>query len=66
MLYAISFQNVSMSERVKTFKWHLITTQITPIAQILVVCILNDLNMFQLYDYIVRSTDHVPFDKVSS
>ena len=39
---------VSMRERVKTFKWNLITTQTRPIAHILVVCILNDLNLYQL------------------
>ena len=48
MLHTISFQKVSMSERVKTFKWHLIATQFRPNAHKLVVCIFNDLNMYQL------------------
>ena len=40
-IYALclSFQKVSMRERVKTFKLHLITTQIRPIAHILVVVV---------------------------
>ena len=46
----MSLQKVSVSERVKTFKWHLIATQLRPNAQILDVCILNDLNVCQLYD----------------
>ena len=48
MLYIMSLQQVSMSERVQTFKWHLITTQIRPIEHVFVLCILNDLNLCQL------------------
>ena len=48
ILYIMSLQKASTSERVKAFKWHLITTQIRPIAHILVVCILNNLNLCQL------------------
>ena len=50
VLYVMSLQKVSMSERAGTFEWHLISTQIRPIAHILVACILNDLNMCKLYD----------------
>ena len=45
MLHIMSLQKVSVSERVKTFKWHLIATQFMPNAHILDVCILNYLNM---------------------
>ena len=48
MLHIMSLQKVSVSERVQTFKWHLIATQLRPNAHILDVCILNDLNMCQL------------------
>ena len=51
----MSLQKVSVSERVKTFKWHLIATQLRPNAQILDVCILNDLNVCQLYDKLLGS-----------
>ena len=61
MLHFMSLQKVSVSERVKTFNWHLITIQLRPNAHILDVCILNDLNVCQLYD----KFDHVPFNKVS-
>ena len=50
MLHIMSLQKGNVSERVKTFKWHLIATQLRPNAHILDVCILNDLNMCQLYD----------------
>ena len=50
MLHIISLQKASISERVKTSKWHLIATQLRPNAYILDVCILNDLNICQLYD----------------
>ena len=39
-----------MSERVETFKWHLIITKIRRKAHILAVCILNDLNLCQPYN----------------
>ena len=47
-LYTTFLQKVSMSERIKKFKWHSITTQIMPIAHILVLCLLNYLNLYQL------------------
>ena len=50
VLHVVSLQKVRMSERVKTIKWHLIATQVRPIACILVVCTLNDLNNSQLED----------------
>ena len=50
MLYIMPLQKVSMSERVKTLNRHLITTKSRPIAHILAACILNDLNLCQLYD----------------
>ena len=50
MLYTMPLRKVSMSKRVKRFKWHLITTQIVPIAHTLVLCILNYLNLCQLQD----------------
>ena len=66
MLYIMSLQKVSMSERLKTFKWRLIATQFRPIAYTLVVCILNDLSLCQLQDKLSGALNHVPFDKVSS
>ena len=50
MLHIMSLQKVCVSERTKTFKWHLVATQLRPNAHILDVCILNDLNICQLYD----------------
>ena len=50
MPHIMSLQKVSVSERVKTFKWHLIATQLRPNAHIVDVCILNDFNMCQLCD----------------
>ena len=50
MLHVMSLQSVSMSERAKTFKWHVIATQFRPNAHILVAYVLNDLNMCQLYE----------------
>ena len=64
MLHIMSLQKVSISERVKAFKWHLIATEFRPNVHILDVCILNGLNMCHLQ--IVTGIDHVPFDKVSS
>ena len=48
--YMMSLQKISVSEKVKKFKWHLIVTQVRPNVHILDICILNDLNMCQLYD----------------
>ena len=42
MLYTMFLQKFSMSERVKKFKCHLITTQIVPIAHILALCTVAD------------------------
>ena len=63
MLYVMSLQKVSISERVKTFKWHLIATQLRPNAHILDVCILNDLNMCQLYDKLLGELIMYPLIK---
>ena len=53
MLHIMPLQKGSVSERVKTFKWHLIATQFRPNAHILDVCILNDLSVCQLYDKLI-------------
>ena len=45
MLHIMSLQKVSVGERGKTFKWHLIGTKLRPNAHILDACIINDLNM---------------------
>ena len=50
MLHIMSLQKFSVSVRVKTFKWHLIATQLRPYAHIFDVCILNNLNVCRLYD----------------
>ena len=50
MLHNMSLQKVSISERVKTFKWQLLATQFRLNAHILDAFILNDLSMCQLYD----------------
>ena len=63
MLYVISFQKFTMSERVGTIKCQLITTQIRPIAHILVVCTLNHLNMCQLYDKLLGALIICPLIK---
>ena len=55
MFYVMSLQKDSMNKRVKTLKWHLVTTQNRPIAHILVVCILHDLNLCQLYDKLLEA-----------
>ena len=59
----MSFQKVSMIERVKTFEWLLKATQFRPNALILVVCILNDLNICQLYDKLLGALIMYPFIK---
>ena len=63
MSHGMSLQKVSVSERVKTFKWHLIATQLRPNAYILAVCILNDLNMCQLYDKLLWALIMYPLIK---
>ena len=50
ILHVMSLQKVSMSERAKAFKWHSIATWFRPNAHTLVVCVLNDLNICQLYE----------------
>ena len=59
----MSLQKVSMRERVKTFDWNLIATQFKPNALILVVCILNDLNITQLYDKLLGALIMYPLIK---
>ena len=61
--HVVSLQKVSMSERVKTFKWHLLATQFRPNAHILVVCVLNDLSMCQLYDKLLGASIMNPLIK---
>ena len=63
MLYVMSRQKVSISERVETFKWHFIATHFRPNAHILAVCILNDLNMCQLYDKLLGALIMYPLIK---
>ena len=63
MLHIMSLQKGSANERVKTFKWHLIATQFRPIAHILDVCILNDLNMCQLSDKLLGALIMYPLIK---
>ena len=63
MLDIMSLQEVSVSERVKTFKWHLLATQLRPITHILDVCISNDLNMCQLYDKLLGALIMYPLIK---
>ena len=63
MLHITSLQKVSISKRVKTFKWHSIATQFTPNAHILDVCILNDLNMCLIYDILLGVLIIYPFIK---
>ena len=63
MLHFMSLHEVSVSERVKTFKWHLIATQLRPNAHILDVCILNDLKMCQLYDKLLGALIMYPLIK---
>ena len=63
MLHIMSLQEVSVSERVKTFNWHLIATQFRPNAHILDLCILNDLNMRQLYEILLRALIMYPLIK---
>ena len=48
ILHIMSLQKISTSERVKTFKWHEMATQVRPNANILVLCIFNDLSICQL------------------
>ena len=50
ILDVTSLQKVNMSERAKAFKWHLSATQFRTNANTLVVSILNDFSMCQLYD----------------
>ena len=59
----MSLQKVSMRERVKTFEWNLIATQFRPNALILVVFILNDLNITQLYDKLLGALIMYPLIK---
>ena len=66
MLHVVSLQKVSVSERVKTFKWHLISTQFRPNANILVLCMLNDFNMCQLYDKLLGALIMHPLIKYNS
>ena len=63
MLYIMSLQKVSISERVKTFKWHLIVKKFRPNAHILDLCILNDLNMCQLYEKLLGALIMYPLIK---
>ena len=63
MLHIVSLQKVSLSERVETFKWHLIATRLMPNAHILDVCIFNDLNMCQLYDKLLGALIMYPLIK---
>ena len=59
----MSLQKVSLSERVNTVKLHFIATQFKPIAHILIACILNDLNICQLYDKLLRALIMYPLIK---
>ena len=59
----MSLQKVRKSERVRTFKWHLITTQIRPNAHTLLVYILNDLKMCQLYNKLLGALVMYPLIK---
>ena len=63
MLHIMPLRKVSISERVKTFKLHLIVTQLGPNAHILNVCILNDLNMCQLYEKLLGELIMYPLIK---
>ena len=63
MLHIMSLQKVSISERVETFTWHFIATHFRPNAHILDVCILNDLNMCQLYDKLLGALIMYPLIK---
>ena len=45
------FKKLSMSEKVKIFKWHSIFTEFKSNAHTLVACILNDFNMCQQLPY---------------
>ena len=58
----MSLQKVSMSRSVKTFKWHLVATQFSPITHI-VVCILIDVNICQLYEIFLGALIMYPFIK---
>ena len=63
MLHIMSLQKVSVSERVKTCKWYFIATQFRPNPHILDACILNDLNMCQLYDKLLGALIMYPLIK---
>ena len=61
--HVVSLQKVRMSERVKIFKWHLLATQFWPNAHILLVRVLNNLSMCQLYDKLLGAFIMYPLIK---
>ena len=63
MFHVMSLQSVSMSERVKKFKLPVIATQFRPNANILVVCIFNDLNMCHVYSKLLGALIIYPLIK---
>ena len=63
ILHSMSLQKVSERGRVKTCKWHLIATQLRSNAHLMDVCILNDLNMCQLYEKLLGALIMYPLIK---
>ena len=63
MPHVMSLEKVSMSESMKRSEWHSKATWFRPIAHILVVCILNNLSMYQLYNKLLGALIMHPFIK---